>query len=43
MRRITVTNLAPQPLRLLMLATEVRPDLELTRLFPDTPTALLDD
>ncbi|CAL9650796.1 STAS domain-containing protein [Streptomyces sp. enrichment culture] len=42
-RRITVTNLAPQPLRLLMLATEVRPDLELTRLFPDTPTALLDD
>ncbi|GGQ74010.1 STAS domain-containing protein [Streptomyces althioticus] len=42
-RRTTVTNLAPQPLRLLMLATQVRPGLELTRLFPDTPTALLDD
>lgn len=42
-RRTTVTNLAPQPLRLLLLAAEVKPDLELTRLFPDTPTALLDD
>ncbi|MFI8205283.1 STAS domain-containing protein [Streptomyces sp. NPDC085937] len=43
LRKTTVTNLAPQPLRLLVLAAEVRPDLEFSRLFPDTPTALLDD
>ena len=42
-RRTTVTNLAPQPLRLLILATEVKPDLEFTRLLPDTPASLLDD
>ncbi|MGA5443575.1 hypothetical protein ACPCKW_29315 [Streptomyces griseoincarnatus] len=39
----TVTDLAPQPLRRLVLATEAGPGLELTRLFPDTPTAPLDD
>ncbi len=39
----TVTGLAPRPLRRLVLATEAGPGLELTRLFPDTPTALLDD
>ncbi|MEV5333781.1 hypothetical protein [Streptomyces werraensis] len=42
-RSTTVTNLAPQPLRLLVLAAEVEPGLELTRLFPDTLPALLDD
>ncbi|WP_411759570.1 hypothetical protein [Streptomyces tunisiensis] len=39
----TVTGLAPRPLRRLVLATEAGPGLELTRLFPNTPTALLDD
>ncbi|WP_329446375.1 STAS domain-containing protein [Streptomyces canus] len=43
-RKTTVTNLAPQPLRLLVLATEVNPALELARLLPDTlPATLLDD
>ncbi len=43
-RKTTVTNLAPQPLRLLVLATEVNPALELARLLPDTlPALLLDD
>ncbi|MEU5274814.1 hypothetical protein AB0G87_00190 [Streptomyces asoensis] len=43
-RKTTVTNLAPQPLRLLVLAAEVNPNLELARLLPDTlPAALLDD
>ncbi|MEV7020088.1 STAS domain-containing protein [Streptomyces sp. NPDC093991] len=41
-RKTTVTNLAPQPLRLLILATRVRPDLDLARLLPDTPAVLLD-
>ncbi|MGA5186630.1 hypothetical protein ACPCSL_08475 [Streptomyces griseoincarnatus] len=39
----SVTDLAPQPLRRLVLATEAGPGLELTRLFPDSPTAPLDD
>ncbi|MFC7901700.1 hypothetical protein ACFT1B_27720 [Streptomyces griseoincarnatus] len=39
----TVTDPAPQPLRRLVLATEAGPGLELTRLFPGTPTVLLDD
>ncbi|MFZ4208424.1 hypothetical protein ACOZE4_26850 [Streptomyces griseoincarnatus] len=39
----SVTDLAPRPLRRLVLAAEAGPGLELTRLFPDTPTALLDD
>jgi anti-anti-sigma factor len=43
-RKTTVTNLAPQPLRLLVLASEVHPALELADLLPDTPPAnLLDD
>ncbi|MEV6553033.1 STAS domain-containing protein [Streptomyces sp. NPDC051597] len=43
-RKTTVTNLAPQPLRLLLLATEVNPALELAHLLPDAPPAnLLDD
>ncbi|AYN42544.1 STAS domain-containing protein [Streptomyces dangxiongensis] len=42
-RKTTVTNLAPQPLRLLVLAAEVNPALELARLLPDTPATLLDD
>ncbi|MEU1262116.1 hypothetical protein ACPC39_15495 [Streptomyces cellulosae] len=42
-RKTTVTNLAPQPLGLLILATEVKPDLEFTQLLPDNPAALLDD
>ncbi|CAL9608423.1 hypothetical protein SUDANB58_05582 [Streptomyces sp. enrichment culture] len=42
-RKTTVTNLAPQPLRLLLLATEVNPALELARLFPDTPQVALDE
>jgi anti-anti-sigma factor len=43
-RKTTVTNLAPQPLRLLLLAAEVNPALELAHLLPDTPPAtLLDD
>ncbi|AQS71110.1 STAS domain-containing protein [Streptomyces pactum] len=43
-RKTTVTNLAPQPLRLLVLATEVNPALELADLLPDTPPAAsLDD
>ncbi|OQR63398.1 hypothetical protein B6E66_13695 [Streptomyces maremycinicus] len=42
--KTTVANLAPQPLRLLLLAAEVNPALELTRLLPDTlPVALLKD
>ncbi|MEV5044730.1 hypothetical protein AB0N20_08715 [Streptomyces griseoincarnatus] len=39
----SVTDLAPRPLRRLVLATEAGPGLELTRPFPDTPAALLDD
>jgi anti-anti-sigma factor len=43
-RKTTVTNLAPQPLRLLALATETIPALELAHLLPDTlPDTLLDD
>ncbi|WP_310433704.1 hypothetical protein [Streptomyces sp. 3330] len=43
-RKTTVTRLAPQSLRLLVLAAEVNLDLELARLLPDTlPAALLDD
>ncbi|CAL9336477.1 hypothetical protein SUDANB6_00178 [Streptomyces sp. enrichment culture] len=42
-RKTTVTNLAPQPLRLLILAAEVNPTLELARLFPDTPQAAFDE
>ncbi|MGC2999115.1 STAS domain-containing protein [Streptomyces sp. G35A] len=42
-RKTTVTNLAPQALRLLVLATEVHPGLELTHLLPDTPPATLFD
>ncbi|MFG2793380.1 STAS domain-containing protein [Streptomyces sp. NPDC048419] len=43
-RKTTVTNLAPQPLRLLVVAAEVIPALELARLLPDTPpTTLFDD
>ncbi|MFG3029185.1 STAS domain-containing protein [Streptomyces sp. NPDC048253] len=43
-RKTTVTNLAPQPLRLLVLAAEMNPTLELARLLPDTlPATLLDD
>lgn len=43
-RKTTVTNLAPQPLRLLLLAAEVNPALEFAQLLPDTPqSALLDD
>ncbi|MDR6977090.1 hypothetical protein J2X68_003784 [Streptomyces sp. 3330] len=39
-----MTRLAPQSLRLLVLAAEVNLDLELARLLPDTlPAALLDD
>ncbi|MCA2205011.1 hypothetical protein ACFT8V_02675 [Streptomyces griseoincarnatus] len=39
----TGADLAPQPLRRLILATDVGPGLELTRLLPDTPTAPLGD
>ncbi|MDQ0964529.1 anti-anti-sigma factor [Streptomyces sp. B4I13] len=43
-RKTTVTNVAPQALRLLLLATEVNPALELAHLLPDTlPATLLDD
>jgi ABC-type transporter Mla MlaB component len=43
-RKTTVTNLAPQPLRLLLLAAEVNPTLELAHLLPDTlPATPLDD
>ncbi|MFK8905639.1 STAS domain-containing protein [Streptomyces sp. YS-3] len=43
-RKTTVTNLAPQPLRLLLLATEMNPALELAPLLPDTPSSTqLDD
>ncbi|MFJ4536666.1 STAS domain-containing protein [Streptomyces tibetensis] len=43
-RKTTVTNLAPQPLRLLVLAAEANPALELAQLLPDTlPPTLLDD
>ncbi|MEU1084689.1 STAS domain-containing protein [Streptomyces sp. NPDC005908] len=42
-RKTTVTNLAPQPLRLLVLAAEIKPGLDFTRLLPDTPTALLEN
>ncbi|MEU5279385.1 STAS domain-containing protein [Streptomyces asoensis] len=43
-RKTTVTNLAPQPLRLLLLAAEVNPGFELARLLPDTfPATLPDD
>ncbi|MEU0897134.1 STAS domain-containing protein [Streptomyces massasporeus] len=43
-RKTTVTNLAPQPLRLLVLAAEMDPALELAHLLPDTlPPTLLDD
>jgi anti-anti-sigma factor len=43
-RKTTVTNLGPQPLRLLVLAAGVNPALELADLLPDTPQdTLLDD
>ncbi|MFI5963564.1 hypothetical protein ACIA8J_15450 [Streptomyces asoensis] len=43
-RKTTVINLAPQPLRLLLLATEVDPDLELACLLSDVlPATLADD
>ncbi|MBT3150136.1 STAS domain-containing protein [Streptomyces sp. CHD11] len=42
-RKTTVTNLAPQPLRLLVLAAELNPALELAHLLPDVPPAGLLD
>ncbi|MFG2682376.1 STAS domain-containing protein [Streptomyces sp. NPDC048392] len=42
-RKTTVSNLAPQPLRLLLLAAETNPALELARLLPDTLAATMLD
>jgi ABC-type transporter Mla MlaB component len=43
-RKTTVTNLASQPLRLLVLATEANPTTELAHLLPDIlPPTLLDE
>lgn len=42
-RRITVTGLGLQPLRLLVLFSDLRPGLDLTQLMPDTPQDALPD